>query len=134
MRPVRRVAELGSLGGSTRMALDAIEFRLERELQFRIRGEHSAGKLFVGDLTWEEDKKRWACHWSLAHVHPEVGCLYGADSLAAFTATLDFLSILIRGSEDDGLVVWWQTEGDHAGLTFPLSEGKKWRETPPSMR
>ena len=108
------------------MDLNPIEFRLERELQFRIGGQHVTGKLFVGDLKWQEDRKRWACHWSITHVHPEIGSLYGPDPLAALVTTLDFLSTLIRGSEDDGLVVWWQTEGDHAGLTFPLSEGKKW--------
>jgi len=113
------------------MPLNTIEFRLERELHFRIGGEHSTGNLYVGDLTWQEDKKRWACHWSLAVVHPEVGRIYGADPIAALTATLDFLSILIRGSEDDGLVVWWQTEGDHGGLTFPMSEAQKWKEMPP---
>ena len=111
--------------------MDAIEFRLERELQFRISGQHSAGKLFVGDLTWQQDNKRWACHWSLAHVHPEIGSFYGADPLAALTTTLDFLSSLIRGSEDDGLIVWWQAEGDHAGLTFPMSEGQNWKKMPP---
>ena len=26
------------------------------------------------------------------------------------------LSSLIRGSEEDWLVVWWRNEGDHAGL------------------
>ena len=116
------------------MAVNIIEFRLERELQFRIGGEHSTGKLFVGDLTWQEDRKRWACHWSLAQVHPEVGRLYGADPLDALTATLDFLSSLIRGSEDDGLIVWWQTEGDHAGLTFPMSEAQSWKGMPPQKQ
>ena len=88
----------------------------------------------MGDVTWQEDKQRWACHFSMAHVHPEVAKLYGPDPLAAVVNTLDFLSILIRGSEDDGLVVWWRTEGDHAGLTFPLSEGKKWQEVPLKFR
>src|SRR5881396_1478146 len=99
------------------MAVDTIELRLERELQFRIGGEHSTGKLFVGDLTWHEERRQWACHWSIAHIHPEIGRLYGLDALAALTTTLDFLSSLIRGSEEDGLVIWWQSEGDHGGLT-----------------
>lgn len=113
--------------------MNLIEFRLERELNFRIQGMLSIGKVFVGDLVWQADKKRWACHWSLAHVHPEIGRLYGVDPLAALLGTLDFLSILIRGSEDDGLAIWWKTEGDHAGFTFPLSEEKKWRKIPPTM-
>jgi hypothetical protein len=113
------------------MSMKNIDFRLERDLNFRIGGEHSTGKLFVGDLVWQEDKKRWACHWSLAYVHPEIGRIYGLDPLAALTNTLDFLSSLIRGSEDDGLIVWWQKEGDHAGLVFPQCEGQKWKEMPP---
>jgi len=108
-----------------------ITFRLDRELHFRVGGEHATGKLCVGDLTWQEEEQRWACQWSLAHVHPEVGRIYGADPMAALMATLDFLSILIRRSEDDGLIVWWQTEGDHGGLTFPLSEARRWKEMPP---
>ena len=111
--------------------MNAIEFRLERELQFRIGGEHSTGRLFVGDLTWHEERQHWTCHWSIAHIHPEIGRLYGPDPLAALTKTLDFLSSLIRGSEEDGLVVWWQSEGDHGGLTFPLCEGQHWKDIPP---
>jgi len=78
-------------------------------------------------LEWLEEKKLWACHWSLTHVHPEIGRIYGADPLAALMATLDFVSSLIRGSEADGLVVWWKTQGDHAGLTFPQSERQSWK-------
>ena len=48
---------------------------------------------------------------------PSGSWIYGADPLDAITKALDFLSSLIPGSEDDGLVVWWQAEGDHAGLT-----------------
>lgn len=110
--------------------MNTLPFKLERELHFRIRGQHSTGKLFVGDITWLEEKKKWACHWSIAHVHPEVARLYGADPLDALTKTLDFLSSLIRGSEDDGLTVWGQDEGDHAGLTFPQCEGQSWKKMP----
>src|ERR1700761_2185036 len=103
--------------------MENIDFRLERELHFRIKGTPSTGKLFVGDLKWIDGKKLWACHWSIAHVHPEIGSFYGTDPLDALSKTLDFLSALIRGSEADGLAVWWKIEGDHAGLTFPQSEG-----------
>jgi hypothetical protein len=108
-----------------------VSFRLERELHFRIRDEHSTGTMFIGDLVWLQDRNRWACHWSLAHVHPEVGRMYGTDPLEALTNTLDFLSSLIRGSEDDGLILWWQVEGDHGGLTFPLCEEETWKKMPP---
>ena len=49
----------------------------------------------------------------------------------ALTRAFDFLSSLIRGSEEDGLVVWWRYEGDHAGLAFPQCEGKTRRCSEP---
>jgi hypothetical protein len=106
-------------------------FRLERPLHFRIGDALTLGQLFVGDIQWLDDRKAWACHWSISHVHPEIGRLYGGDPLQALTATLDFVASLIRGSERDGLVVWWQQEGDHAGMTFPLCEDRTWDQMPP---
>ena len=110
--------------------MNTFPFRLERELHFRIRGQPSTGKLIVGEVNWMEAKKKWACAYSLSHVDPEGGRIYGSDPLDALSKTLDFLSSLIRGSEDDGLIVWWQTEGDHAGLTFPLCEEQNWKKMP----
>ena len=105
-------------------------FRLERELNFRIRGHPSTGRLVVGGISWVEAKNKWACEYSLAYVDPEGGRIYGSDPLDALSRALDFLSSLIHGSEDDGLVVWWRTEGDHAGLTFPLCEDQSWKKMP----
>jgi hypothetical protein len=42
----------------------------------------------------------------------------------ALTQAFDFLSSLIRGSEEDGLVVCWRYEGEHAGVTFPQCEAR----------
>lgn len=106
-------------------------FQLERPLQFQIGGKVTTGHLFVGNIRWLEDKKQWACHWSISHIHPEVGRLYGSDPLGALTTALDFISSLIRGSEKDGLIVWWKKRGDHAGITFPLCEHKSWDKMPP---
>ncbi|MGZ4972389.1 MAG: hypothetical protein ACXWDN_06475 [Limisphaerales bacterium] len=106
------------------------DFKLERDLHFRIRGQPSTGKLLVGGVSWVEEKKKWACAYSLAHVVPEGGRIYGDDPLDAVSKTLDFLSSLIRGSEDDGLVVWWKVEGDHGGLSFPMCESESWRKNP----
>jgi len=110
--------------------MNALPFKLERELHFCIGDQHSTGKLFVGDITWLKDRKKWACHWSLAHVHPEIGRVYGDDPLDSLTKALDFLSSLIRGSEDDGLTIWWQARGDRAGLSFPLCEAQNWKKMP----
>jgi hypothetical protein len=112
------------------LATDHIAFSLKRELEFVIRGERMTGELFVGDLQFDPERRRWYCHWSLSFVHPEIGRMSGDDPMDALTQTFDFISSLIRGSEEDGLVVWWRYEGDHAGLTFPQSEGKRWLEMP----
>ena len=109
-------------------------FRLERKLHFRIGGEWAEGILSIGDLQWKADEQRWVCHWSVSFVHPEIGKTHGADPLDAFLKAVDFLSVLMRGSEDDGLEVSWKEEGDHAGLVFPLSEGRKWKEVPPGYK
>ena len=109
-------------------------FRLERELRFKITGELVKGTLSIGDLQWNDDKQKWACHWSVTFVHPETGVTYGADPLDAFLRAMDFLSILMRGSEEDGLDVYWKEEGDHSGLVFPLSEEKKWMQVPPGYK
>ena len=112
------------------LPMNDINFRLERELQFAFKGEQTAGTLFVGDVRYVVDRKRWCCHWSLSFVHDEVGHIWGDDPLDAIKCTLDFLSSLIRGSEEDGLIVWWKYQGDHAGLTFPQCEGRRWLEMP----
>src|ERR1019366_7234968 len=91
-------------------------FRMERKLHFRIAGELVEGTLSVGDVHWKSDKQKWACCWAVSFVHPEVGMTYGADPLDAFLKAMDFLSVLMRGSEEDGLDVFWRSEGDHAGL------------------
>ena len=106
-------------------------FRLERELHFSVRGEHTMGGLFVGDLKWVPSKGKWACHWSIAYIHPELGQIYGEDPLDTVVKTLDFLSSLIRGSEADGLEVWWRKSGDHGGISFTLCESRSWEGQPP---
>jgi len=108
----------------------SIDINLRRKLQFVIRGERKEGELFVGDLQYDVERNRWHCHWSLSFVHPEIGRMFGDDPLSALTTALDFVSGLIRGSEEDGLIVWWQYEGDHAGLTFPNCETKIWLDMP----
>ena len=112
------------------LSSDRVALSLRRELQFVIHGERMTGELFVGDLQFDPERQRWYCHWSLSFVHPEIGRLSGDDPMDALTRTFDFLSSLIRGSEEDGLIVWWRYQGDHAGLTFPQCEGKRWFEMP----
>ena len=109
------------------------DLAFERELTFVIRNERQKGRIFDGNPEWLEQKNKWACHWSISHIHPELGRMYGLDPLDAFTKTLDFLSSLIRGSEQDGLQIWWREPGDHAGITFPLCEERHWEKMPPAL-
>ncbi len=95
-----------------------MELNLERELKFRFADGEKTGKLKVHRIVKVESKDHWACYWSLDFVHPEQGRLFGDDPLDALFTCLDFVGNLIRGSEKDGLRVWWQYEGDHCGLMF----------------
>jgi hypothetical protein len=95
-----------------------IDLGLVRVLQFRIRGEVTEGLLQISRLEFLPERRQWACYWSLAFVHPEEAKIYGSDAMEALSQGLDFISNLVRGSERDGLQVWWKTEGDHGGLGF----------------
>jgi hypothetical protein len=106
--------------------------KFERTLKFKFGGTESSGTLCVGPIEWSAEKQKWGCQWSISEVHPELGVTYGSDPLDSLIKSLDFLSTLIRGSEDDGLVVYWLEPGDHCGLVFPLSEGQTWRKVPPN--
>lgn len=92
-------------------------FAFRREVSFRIRGEEERGELFVGELE-ERPDGTWLCHWSLTHVHPERGAQVGDDPLDAIYQCLRFVEELIKGSEQDGLIIWWRFRGDHAGFDF----------------
>ncbi len=103
---------------------------LRRELQFVIRGERMSGELFVGDLQFDQSGSVGIVTGPFSFVHPEIGRMSGDDLWTLLPQTFDFLSSLIRGSEEDGLIVWWRFERDHAGCTFPQCERKRWLEMP----
>jgi hypothetical protein len=96
-----------------RMDLKLLAF--ERELEFLIGGEWKKGRIYVGELV-KATPTRWACHWSISYICPEKGRIYGDDPLDALFGCLRFVGRLIRGSEEDGLVVKWRLDGDHAGF------------------
>ena len=57
----------------------------------------------------------------------------GDDPLAALTRTLDFAAAFIQGSVLDGFKIYWQYEGDNAGLEFKSWEaesGRRARQKP----
>ncbi len=116
------------------MPSELTNFRLNRRLFFEVHNRAEEGNVFVGDLEWNSDKRKWVCHWSISHIHPEVGVIYGNDAMEAVTKTFDFLSSLIRGSESDGLRIWWQQHGDHGGLVFAMCESRTWEKMPPQAQ
>jgi hypothetical protein len=94
---------------------------LRRELHFVIDEQKFTGELFVGDVRQIQPAK-WACHFSIFHIHPERGKIYGKDPMQSLDNCLRFLETLIRGCEVDGLRVWWIYEGDHAGFLGSLEQ------------
>lgn len=106
--------------------------KLERELYFILRGQPATGHVRLGDIFWMEERGEWACEWSISFINPERTRMYGTDPLDALLRTVDFMTSLIRGSEADGLIVWWKERGDHGGLCFPLTENQSWKRMPPS--
>jgi hypothetical protein len=95
--------------------MSAADFQFERPLHFVIAGRHETGHVRIGPIEKMESGK-WACYWSISQVHPEPGRLWGDDPLQAFNRVMHVVGRLLRGSEEDGLVVWWQFEGDHGGF------------------
>lgn len=97
--------------------MDTSEFVFRREINFRFNDSEKKGELRIGGI--EKLKEgQWACHWSMSHVSPELSKIYGKDPLHALSECMNFLANLIRGSEQDGLKVWWEYEGDHCGVNF----------------
>ena len=95
--------------------MNVANFQIERPLHFVIGGEPQNGHVRIGPIEQLESGK-WACFWSISFVHPEPGRLWGDDPLEALGRVLHFVGRLLRGSEEDGLVVWWQHKGDHGGF------------------
>jgi hypothetical protein len=102
--------------------MNEIALNLVRELKFEIAGEPRIGKLAIHALNFNTEKNKWECHWSLDHLYPDTVSFTGDDPLAALVRTLKFASEFIRGSNEDGHKVYWQYDGDNAGLPFNLCD------------
>ena len=89
--------------------------QLIRQLTIGINGVRRRGELRIGDLK-ECRPGRWACYWSITFLGDDPSPIYGEDPLQALTRCLFFLEQFVRGSERDGVEIWWQSPGDHAGL------------------
>jgi hypothetical protein len=91
------------------------KIQLSRTLHFIVNGEVETGLLQIEGVEQLSESK-WVCYWSLSYVNPERAKMYGKDPLDALNNCLKFIADLIHGSEEDGLKIWWQVEGDHAGM------------------
>ena len=102
-----------------------LEFKIERQLSFRVRGQLKSGKLCIGGLQKDSRSERdspWICFWSLSEIHPETGNIYGEDPLDALLNCVRFLINLIEKHKSNGIEVWWNREGDLARLTPVLND------------
>jgi hypothetical protein len=95
------------------MAEQQLEF--QRTLQFRIGDKIEKGVLWIGSLE-QKSGRGWACYWSISHLHPSKGVMYGEDALEAFTRCLRFVASFLIGSMKDGYEFWWRYEGDIGGF------------------
>ena len=100
--------------------MNEIPLKFRRELEFEIRGERRKGMLSIESLNFNEAKQKWECRWSLDHLYSNTVSFTGDDPLGALIRTLEFASDFIRGSNEDGFKVYWQFEGDNAGLPFTI--------------
>ena len=100
--------------------MNEIPLKLSRELEFEIRGERIKGKLLIESLNFNEAKQKWECRWSLDHLYPSTVSFTGDDPPDALIRTLEFASDFVRGSNEDGFKVFWQFDGDNAGLPFTI--------------
>src|SRR5690606_9555366 len=99
-------------------AMNEIPLGFCRELKLQIKGRSLKGNLSIESLNFNEAKQKWECRWSLDHLYPSTVGFTGDDPLAALTRTLEFVSDFIRDSNADGFKIYWQSEGDNAGLPF----------------
>ena len=92
------------------------DFRMRRMIHVRWGSVESVGPLTVGPVKWDAKRKRWACYWSIHRIHDHEHRIHGEDPIQAITRTLRFMEDFIRGSISDGIVMWWQFEGDECGF------------------
>jgi hypothetical protein len=92
------------------------DYKFSRNISIRYKGELISGIITVGGIEQLEESERWKCYYTISMIHPERGHIWGADPLDALSNCLVFLDGLIKGSEEDGLEIWWQHEGDHCGM------------------
>ncbi|SRR6266404_9800372 len=107
--------------------MEALNFTLERNLNFEIAGQRSVGKLKVGGIEKCDGAGVggfWVCYWSLDEIHPNRGRIYGVDALDAFLNCIQFLKVLIARHEELGYRIWWNEAGDEAGLVAPAATKK----------
>jgi hypothetical protein len=95
-------------------------FKIERELNVRLNGQHSVEKLSIWDLRKKQKTgdldECWACSCTFPPICPEVATICGEDPLDAFLNAIWFVRKLIQGHKSIGYQVWWIEEGDDGGL------------------
>ena len=86
-------------------------------------------KLIVALLLLAAQVEPWEGAGLIALLALSVPIDIWAVGLTARTVFLERLSVEVRGPV--GLSLWWQVEGDHGGLTFPLCDEETRKKMPP---
>ena len=89
--------------------------RFVRQIEIRVNGSLKSGEIGMSSPR-EGTNGRWTCMCSISFLLDEPMGIHGEDAFEALSHGLLFLGGLIRGSENDGWVLWWQQENDHCGF------------------
>ena len=100
------------------------DYKFSRNISIRYKGEVIPGTITIDRIEEDKERGRWKCYYTISMIVPEGGHIWGDDPLEALSRCLVFLDGLIRGSEEDGLEIWWQHEGDHCGILRGVTQNK----------
>jgi len=102
--------------------MNNLDYVFERVITINNNGKLIMGTLSIGGVNNIAERNRWACYCSIPVINPERISIYGEDPLDAFSKCLVFVDGLIKGSEADGLEIWWQYKGDHCAILRPIAD------------
>lgn len=97
---------------------------MHRNVKITLADRSIDGELVIGPIEQLADD-RWACCWSLTHLHEDTSRIYGGDPIEAVERCLQFLGTFLVGSAADGCDVSWLSVGDTGGISSRLSIGVK---------
>lgn len=89
---------------------------LRRVIHLKRGGVASKGEIWIGQLEYLPERRKWACHFRVSEILPEPMRLYGRDPLDALENSLELVKRLVLGSIKDGWEIWAENPGDCGGF------------------